>query len=142
MACIIERKTTMSFLVGIVFFASVAAVFIAPGYFRNRERMALQETLRAAFEKGQPVPPEIIESISAPIRRAPAMPVRDIRIGVVFLSIGLGCYAMACAASYFSDGAFYGLAIAGGLPSCMGAAFILMGIVGLIAQRKRAKAAD
>ena len=50
--------------VPITLFLVVAVIVIAPRYFRSREREALQATLRAAIEKGQPLPPEVIDTIS------------------------------------------------------------------------------
>ena len=45
----------------------IIAICIGPiwikSYFTARDRAQLHETLRVAYEKGQPVPPELIESL-------------------------------------------------------------------------------
>jgi hypothetical protein len=47
----------------IVFFAFLAAIIIVPQVLRHQERGRLHETLRLAFERGQPVPPELIMAL-------------------------------------------------------------------------------
>ncbi len=54
---------------GVVFFGFLAAVIIVPQVLRYRERGRLHETLRAAFERGQPVPPELIAALQWGRRR-------------------------------------------------------------------------
>jgi hypothetical protein len=50
-------------LVPIGFFAMIAAIVIVPNYLRVRERQEMQATVRAAIEKGQPLPPELVEAL-------------------------------------------------------------------------------
>jgi Domain of unknown function (DUF6249) len=92
-----------------IFFAFLAAIIITPQLLRYRERVRLHETLRIAFERGQPVPPELIEALQArrrsePVDLPPYPPLdatrRDLRRGVIWLALGLGLVGV--------GGAFYG----------------------------------
>lgn len=53
----------------IVFFGVVGAIVITPMILRYKERGRLHETLRMAFERGQPVPPELIAALQWGRRR-------------------------------------------------------------------------
>jgi hypothetical protein len=127
-----------SVLVPIAFFGMIAAIVIVPKYLRSRDRDRLHETLRMAYEKGQTVPPELMEALQpGKVEEKPYKPVRDrseqdLRAGVVWLAIGVGLLAV--------GGAFYvmlynvGGAIETGctfaalaaIPLCIGLAFLLL----------------
>lgn len=128
-------------LVPIAFFAMIAAIILVPRILRDRERARMHETLRAAYEKGQPVPPELISALqtgSAPLT-APA-PVdrsqRDLRIGVVWLAVGLGFVAIGGAfyAGLYNVGraaeTFASFAALGAIPIFVGIAFMLLAAFG------------
>jgi hypothetical protein len=53
----------LDFLIPVSMFAMIAAVVIVPQILKSRERARMHETLRTAYEKGQPVPPELIEAL-------------------------------------------------------------------------------
>ena len=72
-------------LIPIAFFAMIAAIVLVPGYLRMREKERLHETLRLAYEKGQPVPPEMIEALQT--EKPHAAPDRDLRRGIILLSV-------------------------------------------------------
>lgn len=127
-------------LVPIAFFVMIAAIVIAPQVLRSRERARLHDTLRTAYEKGQPVPPELIEALQterftpahAPVDRAQ----RDLRIGIVWLFVGIGFMAIGVIcyiALYNVGGSTESLAWFGGLgaiPACIGLAFLLLSFFG------------
>jgi hypothetical protein len=69
----------------ISFFLFLAAVILVPGYLRSKEKERLHETLRVAYEKGQPVPPEMIEALQS--NRLRPQPDRDLRRGIVLLCV-------------------------------------------------------
>jgi hypothetical protein len=95
------------FLGFIVFWAFVAAIILVPLYLRHREREQMHETLRIAYEKGQPVPPELIEALQSktPVRPM-STPDRDLRWALVLLGFGLGTALM-------GYGLYYGLSSGG-----------------------------
>ena len=106
-------------------FAMVAAIVCVPLYFKSRERQEMQATLRAAIEKGQPMPAEVIEAMTKTVKLPPTR-LRDLRTGVIWLAIGLGV----AAATYFGnftdhDGDFHGIGIAC-IPAVIGVAYIVL----------------
>ena len=47
----------------LIFFSFLAAIILVPRYLSYKNRSKLHETLRAAIEKGQPMPPELIDAL-------------------------------------------------------------------------------
>ncbi len=125
-------------MVPLLFFTFLAAIIIVPQYLRHRDRERLHETLRMAFERGQPVPPELIEALQSRSSRLeidPAIHVgdrsqRDLRRGVIWLAVGLGFLGVGGAfygALYDVGGAtetFGSFAAIGAIPACIGLAFL------------------
>ncbi|HTN52395.1 MAG TPA: DUF6249 domain-containing protein [Anaeromyxobacter sp.] len=64
------------------FFLAGAAVLIGALYFRHRSREARHQTIRLALEKGQPLPPELLE--------LPRRHRNDLSIGVKLVAVGTG----------------------------------------------------
>jgi hypothetical protein len=117
----------------------IVAVVIGPvwirSYFASQERARLHETLRIAYEKGQPVPPELISSLQSKIGERPAStPERDLRKAIVLIAVGVGL----CGLGY---GMWYGLmstddtaawitgtsiAGSGAIPGLIGVAYLVL----------------
>jgi len=123
----------------------IIAVVVGPiwinGYFKARERAQLHETLRTAYEKGQPVPPELIEKLTSDSGGASAMRSgadADLRRAVVLIAVGIGLAALGLGLgwgiSMASDigGAITGgvIAGAGAIPGFIGVAYLLLWLVG------------
>jgi drug/metabolite transporter (DMT)-like permease len=134
-----------------IFFSFLAAIIIVPQYLRFRDRARLHETLRLAFERNQPVPPELMDALvsrkpvfdeetAEAIRARGQVPTgsalmidraeRDLRRGVVWLAVGLGLVAMG-AAFYFglyntggSEETFGAFAASGSIPAFIGLAYL------------------
>jgi hypothetical protein len=122
----------------------IIAIVVGPiwisAYFRSRERAQLHETLRTAYEKGQPVPPELIEKLTSdsatPVRSGGAD--ADLRRAVVLIAVGVGLaflgLGLGWGISMASDigGAITGGVIAGSgaIPGFIGVAYLLLWIVG------------
>ena len=121
-------------LVPIAFFAMIAAIVVLPRYFRARSKQQLMETLQAAYEKGQAVPPELIASLSAEPRLAPRTAAErahnDIRGGIITLAVALGLVMFGWALSYEEDEAFYIFAGIAAIPGFIGLALIALGLSG------------
>lgn len=103
----------------------IVAVVCLPFYFKSRERREMQRTLRVAIEKGQSMPPEVIEAMTKSVKTPPTR-LRDLRTGVIWLAIGIGI----AGATYFGDfvhgnGDFDGFGIAC-IPAVIGVAFIVL----------------
>jgi hypothetical protein len=124
----------------IIFWGFVAAVVLVPKYLKSRERSKLLDTLKVAYEKGQPVPPELIDALqreSVPVTStgtsvSPAE--SDLRRAIVLISVGVGIallgYGLYYGISYASEegGAITGAAVAGcgAIPGLIGVAYLLL----------------
>jgi len=82
----------------IIMFLVIGAIVIVPIWLKSRERLEMQTTLRAAIDKGQPMPPEVIEALTRNVKVAPTS-LSDIRAGVIWLAVGIGFGLF----SYFAD---------------------------------------
>lgn len=124
-----------NFLGFIVFWTFVAAVILVPMYLRHQDRQRLHEALRIAYDKGQPVPPELIEALLSrtPIRPM-STPDRDLRLAVVLISIGLGFAGLGYGlwyglmsvddtAAYVSGGSTAGF---GAIPGLIGLGYLVL----------------
>lgn len=114
----------------ITVFAALVAIIIVPRAMKNRERLALAETLRAGIEKGQPMPPEVIEALTADRKRPPS-PARDLRTAVIWLAVA-GALAVIGVLSGYSEGLSesYGWYGAATLPGFVGLAYLAFGLIG------------
>jgi hypothetical protein len=123
--------------------ALVLGLAIGPRYIRSRERRRLYDVMQTAYEKGQPVPPELIASLTAdtpePETRAPASSVdRDLRRAIVLMAVGLGLgglgFGMGFGLSFASGtaGAIVGGIIAGcgAIPGFIGLAYLILFLAG------------
>lgn len=81
----------MEMLVPLGAFAMVAAIVCLPilGLFKHLERRRMHDVVRTAIEKGQSLPPEVIETLTRDVRPASSS-VRDIRTGVIMIAVGVG----------------------------------------------------
>jgi len=118
-------------LVPISFFVMIAAIVIGPRYFRSIERQKLADTLRVAMEKGQPLPPEIVDAMSSNVRATglPPSPQRDMRTGIIWLGVGLGFAALGLTVSFEEPDALMPLLGFATFPTFNGLAFILLGFL-------------
>jgi hypothetical protein len=115
----------------VMLFGMIAAIVIVPRWIKSREQEQLQATIRLAIEKGQPLPPEVIDAISRDARPAPSAG-RDIRRGVIWLCVAGAFVACGYAASYWSDGDTEGFGWLIGLaafPGFIGLAFVIIGLL-------------
>ncbi len=76
-------------MIPIVMFAGLTIVFCVLFWFRYRARSEMQQTFRAALDKGQELTPEIIDRLGHP----KASKDRDMRLGVIWLAIAVGLVA-------------------------------------------------
>ncbi|MFN7127572.1 MAG: DUF6249 domain-containing protein [Brevundimonas sp.] len=122
---------TPIFIVFIVF-ASIVAVVVGPSFLKNRERREMQLTVRHAVDKGQTLPPELIDAMTKDVQKNLPSRTKDIRKGVLSLATGVGIAGFALAVENSSrdwggngEGALLGLAC---IPIAIGIAFIILGI--------------
>jgi len=103
----------------------IAAIVIVPRYFQSMERQKMAETLRAAIEKGQPLPTEVVDAISSGVKTPPS-PQRDLRTGIIWLGVGVGLAGMGFALSFEDADATFPLIGIACFPAFIGLAFIAM----------------
>jgi len=121
----------MEILVPLGFFAMIAALVIVPRYLKSQERLRLQDTLRSAIEKGQPLPAEVVEAISSDARsKPPPSPQRDLRTGIVWLGVAVGLAVFGWAIGYEEPDATYPMLGIAAFPGFIGLAFIIIALVG------------
>jgi hypothetical protein len=116
----------------VVFWLFLAAVILGPRYMRYRERKNMQDVLRVAYEKGQPVSPDMIAALQAdlPVARPIVAPrEQDLRRAIVMIAIGIGL----CGLGY---GLWYGLASASDeaaaiVGGCVAGAGAIPGMIGI-----------
>lgn len=78
------------FLVPISLFVSIAVVICIYFYARHRTQAEVQQTIRTAFDHGQQLSPEVLETLAADL--APSAHA-DLRRGVMACAIGVGIAA-------------------------------------------------
>jgi Domain of unknown function (DUF6249) len=124
----------------------ILGLAVGPRYLRSRERTRLYDLMRTAYEKGQPVPPELIASLtSEPAQQADAAAPyrgsgadRDLRRAVVLIAVGLGLGALGLllgagiGIASRIGGAITGgvIAGAGAIPAFIGLAYLLLYLAG------------
>ena len=122
--------------------ALILGLSIGPRYLRSRERTRLYDLMRTAYEKGQPVPPEILASLTKdeqePAPTTTSSTDRDLRRAIVLIAVGLGLaglgFGIGWGISQASDigGAITGGVIAGvgAIPGFIGVAYLILWLVG------------
>jgi len=121
----------MDELIPIALFAMIAAIVILPRYFRSQERQKMADTLRLAIDKGQPLPPEVVQAMSSNVRRPglPASPQRDLRTGIIWVGVGVGIAAFGAASSFEEPDWLYPMLGVSAFPIFIGLAFITLGLL-------------
>jgi hypothetical protein len=107
-------------------FLMVAAIVVVPAWLKSRERKEMQATLRVAIEKGQPLPPEVIDALSKDNVKTPSTAGRDLRVGVILLAVSIGVALFGYAVSFEESKAFYPIVGMAGIPGMIGLAFIIL----------------
>jgi hypothetical protein len=118
----------MEMLVPIALFAMIAVIVVAPRYLKSQERQKMAETLKAAIEKGQPLPPEVVEALATDVKPKPS-PERDLRTGLIWLGVAVGFAAMGIAIGFQEPDATYPMIGVACFPGFIGLAFIVMALV-------------
>jgi len=118
-------------LIVAIVFSAITAIVFGPSYLKSREKREMQTTIRHAIDKGQDLPPELIDAMTRDVASKLPSRTRDLRRGVIWLAVGIGFAAF----SYLSNmgwndhdleqasGAMMGLAA---IPVTIGLAFIVL----------------
>ena len=106
-------------------FIMVIAIVVVPAILKCRERREMQATLRAAIEKGQPLPPEMIDAMTRNVKVAPTS-LSDIRTGIIWLAVGAGIGAFGFMIGYEEAEAFHPMLGIASIPAVIGLAYIAL----------------
>ena len=106
-------------LVGIAFWAWLAAVVIAEEIGKTKRRRADLDLIRFAIEKGQPLTPQLVEQILG--RRTTGLFIG----GIVTMAAGVGLIVFSLLLSRISPHGGWVVAGAGGIAICVGAGLAL-----------------
>lgn len=106
-------------------FIMIIAIVGFSAWQKTKGQKEIQATLRAAIEKGQPLPVDVIESMSAAIHRPPSA-ARDMRLGVILLAVSAGIALAGVALGFISDEARYAFLAFAAIPTTVGLAFIVL----------------
>jgi hypothetical protein len=125
-----------SAIVPLIFFVFLGAVILVPTYLKSRDKQRMYETLRVAYEKGQPVPPEMIAALQSNASGLGMIPTaeRDLRRALILIAVALGLcglgyglwyglMSVSDTAAYITGGCVAG---AGAIPGLIGAAYLIL----------------
>ena len=104
-------------------FASVVGPVILVGIFfwlRFKARREMQETIRAALDKGQELSPELIDRLGHP--KAPKD--RDFRLGVIWIAVAVGFVILSFGIP--EEEAMQPMLGVAGFPFVIGAAYLIL----------------
>lgn len=112
-------------------FGTITAIIVGPTWLKSRERQEMQVTVRAALDKGQPLPPELVDALSQDVIHKLPSRSRDIRRGVIWLAVGIGLAAFGLINDFNGgwDNDFDGLVGIAAIPLTIGLAFLVLGAI-------------
>lgn len=117
----------MEILIPLAPFIMVIAIVVIPKWLKSRERHEMQATIRAAIDKGQELPPELIDAMSKDVKvRKVSSAQSDIRTGIILISVGAGIAAFGWMVGYQESDAFYPLLGIGLIPGLIGVAYVVL----------------
>lgn len=119
----VDAGDIMGPLVGVAFFAMIAAIVIYPAVLKNKQQKEVQETIRHALDKGTSLPADFMQALSAETKGTPQ---HDLRRGLVMLAVGIGIALMALGISYEEQEAIGPIVGIAAIPSMIGVAHILL----------------
>lgn len=114
-------------ITGVVFgFTAVIVAVVA--YARHRAQQLRHETIRLALEKGQPLPPDLLDPASLPDGRpGHHSPERDLRRGLVLVALGIGVCLYVGLARFPGTGHNWSVGL---IPGLIGVAYLVAWAVG------------
>ncbi|MEL7185260.1 MAG: DUF6249 domain-containing protein [Pseudomonadota bacterium] len=109
----------------IIMFLSIALILIALFWFRFKTRAEMQSTLRSALDKGQELTPEIIDRLGMPKEN----PNKDLRRGVIWLSLAVGLALCGISVPDPSGHALRGCLAGAAFPLAIGVGYMIIHFV-------------
>ena len=118
-------------LIVAIVFSAITAIVFGPSYLKSREKREMQSTVRHAIDKGQDLPPELIDAMTKDVASKLPSRTRDIRRGIIWLAVGIGIAAFGTVSEmggsgWSSDNFDNGLMGVACIPAVIGLAFIVL----------------
>lgn len=107
-------------LIPISLFIATTIVFLGYFYWNNRNRQSIMDTVQKAIETGGELKPELLAQLGAAVN--PRM--RDLRRGIVFLSLGIA--GLLCSLFFDIAQVINGIRAASVFPLMLGLGFLLV----------------
>lgn len=111
-------------------FGTITAIVFGPSYLKYREKRDMQETVRHAVDKGQELPPELIDVMTKDVQKSLPSRTKDIRRGIIWLATGIGIAAFGLVSDWgdndWNHGIDTGLLGVACIPVTIGIAFIVL----------------
>ncbi|MDZ4374564.1 MAG: DUF6249 domain-containing protein [Phenylobacterium sp.] len=112
-------------------FGTITAIAFGPAYLKSREKREMQATVRHAIDKGQQLPPELIDAMTKDVASKLPSRTRDLRSGVIWLAVGVGIAAFGFLSDlgwdhHEMDNIGNGLLGVAAIPATIGLAFIVL----------------
>lgn len=109
--------------VPIAMFAGLTVIISLFFWFRFRARREMQQTIRAAIDKGQELSPELVESLGTSQKRSKY---QDLRNGMIWLAVGAGIALFGVAMGQIEQEVMPIMAGISALPFMIGIAYVIM----------------
>lgn len=118
-------------LIVAIIFSAITAIVFGPSYLKSREKREMQATVRHAIDKGQDLPPELIDAMTKDVASKLPSRTRDLRRGVIWLAVGIGIAAFGFLSDLGWDHHDFdqignGLLGVAAIPATIGLAFIVL----------------
>jgi len=115
-------------------FMMIICVSVAKSIARTQQERMRCEVMRAAIERGQPIPPEALRPLpddedDSCGRSRPPSPQNDIRAGMICIGVGVGLYLMLATFSIGGFDGLHGLRWVGAIPGFIGVALLAYGLI-------------
>lgn len=111
-------------------FGTLTAIVVGPTYLKSREKREMQTTIRHAIDKGQDLPPDLIDAMTKDVASKLPSRTRDIRRGIIWLAVGIGIAAFGTVSDMgsnnWSEGVDSGVLGIACIPAVIGLAFIVL----------------
>ena len=118
-------------LIVAIIFSAITAIIFGPSYLKSREKREIQATVRHAIDKGQDLPPELIDAMTKDVASKLPSRTRDLRRGVIWLAVGSGVAAVSYLRNlgwndHDMEGASAAMMGLAAIPATIGLAFIVL----------------
>jgi hypothetical protein len=106
-------------------FAAMTIIISLFFWFRFRARSEMQNTIRAAIEKGQELTPELVESLGKP--QQPSKD-KDLRLSLIWFAVafGIAAFGSAVGAAEAEEEVFLIMSGIAAMPLLIGIAYLIM----------------